>query len=99
MSAVKHTHKYVRRNNGVNKEVWVMACALPTCPHYVYMKSKLSAPQLVGKVSVCNSCNDEFILDRHSLRLSKPTCKNCRQPETIDKATNFFEELEKEIME
>ena len=99
--AAKHTHQYIRRNNGVKKEVWVMACALPECSHYVYMSSKLSAPILIGKLSLCNDCKEEYLLDRRAIRMSKPICAQCAKGNTkeIKKTEDFFANLEKEIMD
>lgn len=96
---MKHTHKYRRINIGRKpKEYWVMSCSLPNCPHYTAMQTKLSAPNLVGKLSICNKCNEEFELTRRAIKMSFPTCDNCVEGKDkiiVKKATDFFDELEK----
>lgn len=98
----QHVHKYRRVNIGREKEYFVMQCQLPSCPHYTPMKTKLSCPPLVGKISICNRCGDRFVLDRRSLRQAKPICASCvtspKQRE-VDKAAKFFASLEKGLLE
>jgi hypothetical protein len=93
--AMSHIHTYQRKNIGRDKEVWVMKCVDPKCTHYIFMKSKLSAPQLWGKSALCNECGDEFLLNRRALRLSKPTCNNCAGGEIKEKAKEAVDFLSK----
>jgi len=98
----QHVHKYKRVDIGRDKPYYVMQCCLPGCTHYTPMRTKLSCPALVGKISVCNKCNDRFEMDRRSLRQAKPTCSSCvTSPEQreIDKAARFFATLEKGLAE
>ena len=94
-----HVHKFRRRNIGRKAEYWVMQCALPGCTHYVPMRSKISAPVLLGKLSVCNKCGDRFELSRRALRAANPICNSCVQHknEKLDEATKFFRTLEKTL--
>ncbi len=98
----QHVHKYRRVDLGRDKNYWVMQCSLPGCNSYTPMRSKLSCPTLLGKVAICNSCGDRFLLDRRSLRLAKPTCSSCvespKQRE-LKKVAELFNQLEKEIVD
>lgn len=82
-----HVHKYRRMNiaRKGNPEYWVMQCGLPNCNHYVPMQSKLSAPNMIGKVSLCNSCNAEFEFSKRSQRQAKPTCEDCIKESPVHK--------------
>jgi hypothetical protein len=73
----QHVHKYRRTNIGRDKEYWVMRCTLPGCTSYTPMRSKWSCPMLEGKLALCNTCNEGFILDRRALLLAKPICDDC----------------------
>jgi len=98
MPAQEHVHKYRRIDIGRRRQYWVMQCSLPKCQHYVAMEHKEYAPALVGKIALCNRCNEPFELDKLALTKKFPTCKDCidspRQKE-IKKASKFFEDLEK----
>lgn len=96
----QHIHKFRRIDMGKDRPYYVMQCSLPGCTTYVPMKSMLSCPPLKGKVAICNKCGDRFILDRRSLRQSKPTCSACVRPhkeEAISAADKFFKNLEKDL--
>jgi hypothetical protein len=98
----QHVHKYRRVDIGRDTPYFVMQCKLPGCNHYTAMKTKLSCPQLLGKVSICNSCGNRFTLDRRALRLAKPICIHCVKPKNeneSEKATRFFHQLKSEITE
>lgn len=112
---MKHTHKYRRVDIGQpiitktpegnrvvhsRKEVWVMKCAEMNCQHYIRMRSKLSCPLLIGQLSICNKCDNKFILDRRALRMSKPTCPDCvdtKKKDEIQDAGKFFDSLMEKI--
>ena len=75
-----------------------MQCQLAGCQHYTPMASKLSAPVLVGKVAICNTCGDRFQLDRRALRQAKPTCLGCVQTpkkKELEEAERFFTDIAK----
>lgn len=94
----QHIHKYRRVNIGRDREYWVMQCQLSGCTHYSPMKSKLSAPNLKGKISICNKCGDPFEMDRRSIRMAEPTCSSCvvsPKEKELDAAARFFKNLEK----
>lgn len=63
------THKY--RRVRMSKKYAVMRCILPDCPHYI--NEKLA----IGRRSICNQCEGEFIMDKKALRM-KPRCPVCR---------------------
>lgn len=98
-----HIHKY-RRVNISKKDKppsYIMQCSLPHCNHHVEMIDRERCPKLIGKVAVCNRCNDPFELDRIALTKAKPVCSLCTggssKQEKLDKANKFFAELEKKI--
>lgn len=107
---VKHIHKYKRVDRGrKGKPFFVMQCQLPGCNHYTAMQTKMSAPALVGKIGLCNKCEEPFELTRSSLRLAFPTCDCKNNPNTIPEiiesinteeiiqAEEFFKELERKL--
>lgn len=57
-------HKYPSGNT-------IFFCTLPSC-HY-----KIDAPLALGKVSVCNICGNDFIMNEYTLKLVKPHCLDC----------------------
>jgi hypothetical protein len=96
----KHIHRYRRVDIGKKGPYWVMQCSLPHCNHYAPMATKISIPSLIGKIALCNSCNDPFELDRMALKKAKPVCRECidsPNKDKIAKAAKFFAKLEGEI--
>lgn len=101
----QHIHKYHRVDIGRKKPYWVMQCHGSTCHHYHPMKTKNSAPTLVGKSSLCNRCGQPFIMDRRSILQAYPTCEDCvRTPNnrkiqiSSDPTEDFFKKLEANLM-
>lgn len=77
-----------------------MQCGMPKCNHYVAMDTKLSAPALIGKASLCNKCSSPFELDRAAIRKAKPVCSACivsSKQKEADKAARFFQSLERSL--
>jgi hypothetical protein len=78
MPAQNHIHKYYRPSvrwkgykESPNKEI-TYHCAMPDCTHYMPIRL------IIGKLSLCNQCEDEMVLNREMLRVRKPKCKKCR---------------------
>ena len=76
-----------------------MKCIKIGCTHYVFMKTKLSAPLLRGQIAECNRCEEQMILDRRALRMTEPCCANCvkgkeEKQEKLKSAEDFFKGLE-----
>jgi hypothetical protein len=65
----RHVHKYVRLilKNGAKKA----RCAIPGCAHYINYELA------IGRTSICNVCNEEYILERRHFKNSKLHCDNC----------------------
>jgi hypothetical protein len=85
----KHVHKYVRIKLGRNKDRIEYKCALPGCPHH------LEKELVVGRISICNFCGDEFVMDLYSTKLAKPHCLNCgKNKEKIEKVRDIAAILE-----
>lgn len=95
---MKHLHKYQRVNLAKkgNEPYWVMRCM--NCSHYAPMKTKLSAPMLIGRTAICNNCENPFELFRGALKMVRPVCNRCIgnkiEVKDTNKAERFFEELE-----
>jgi len=69
--AKRHIHKY-RKVEVNNVKVW--ACALPTCSHHM---PKHYENMVLGKMSICWGCGNEFILDERAMLQDMPECYNC----------------------
>jgi hypothetical protein len=70
MGNIAHTHKYYRIKVGVKKRI-KYRCSLFGCVHHI-------EPSLaLGRESICWICGEIFYLDKISLTLAKPHCKNC----------------------
>ena len=74
---MKHIHKYQKKDIGSNKKYEVYKCMIPGCSHYISLK------QAEGKLAICHSCNDAFVITRSTLTgssgkpLAKPKCPDC----------------------
>lgn len=83
----QHVHRYERVILGKNGYT-VFRCNLPDCSHYI-------AQHLAkGKLSICNRCGGEFILDTRAMKLEKPHCTDCiktRKKESHDTLLEFIE--------
>lgn len=75
MPILKHVHRYKRHRKNPN----IYLCADPGCTHHVNDKELL-----VGKVSQCNKCGLEFILDRKQLKNRDPVCVMCSRSKKKD---------------
>lgn len=73
----RHTHKYHLVNMGATS-VW--ACALPNCNHYMPDHMSRMVP---GKMSLCYSCDEPFILDSEAMKATRPTCMECRGVDSV----------------
>jgi hypothetical protein len=91
-------HKYNRVvfNSKRAGETIIWRCVLPNCQHY------LVGEMVVGKLCVCNRCNDGvFEMKRAHLTKKKPHCLSCtkqyagkkRQPTGIAEIVNNLEAL------
>ena len=45
---------------------------------------KVEAPLALGKVSLCNICNEPFTMSKGSLKLREPHCANCGRHQIKD---------------
>ena len=74
----QHTHKYIK-SSGKFVKSW--RCALPDCKHFMHVNLE----HLVeGRVSICWTCDAEFVLDEDAMKEDMPRCFTCRNPETED---------------
>lgn len=65
----KHPHKLIFQQ----KKTW--RCTLPGCSFFVHQGL---AHILVGKISICWECNEEFMTDEGALTEDMPRCAECR---------------------
>jgi len=49
----------------------VYFCILPDC------QFKIDCALALGKKSICNLCNSEFIMTEYTVKLAKPHCEKC----------------------
>lgn len=63
-------HRYEKKVLG-RRGYTVFACNLPGCEHYI--RAELAK----NKISLCNRCGKEMILDTRALKLVKPHCVDC----------------------
>lgn len=81
MPALKHTHQYVKWQRAAgNNRIPILRqgeqaykCADPNCTHF--------APKsmVLGKMTKCNSCPNEFVMDTYAIQRTEPQCLYCRQ--------------------
>lgn len=87
MSRQKHIHKYKKIKLG--KDYIVFRCLLPDCSHYI--RRELAE----GKVSICNRCNQPFIMTKNVVRKhAMPHCDDCVVRRDEQKISSIKELLE-----
>lgn len=79
----KHVHKLKRHRYKTGNAVYF--CTLPEC-HF-----KIEVALALGKISLCNLCNNEFVMNEYTVKLAKPHCDNCskRKVEGTDGKNHF----------
>lgn len=98
-------HKYVKatfKQSGTE----IFRCMLLGCPHFVY------EPMIVGRPSICNRCNCQYVITVKSIRAKKMHCEDCCRgrynkvkekefiPSAVDsKIDNLLVEIEREKSE
>lgn len=75
MAKIKHTHKYIKVS-GKHSSIW--SCAHPDCNHFIWHSQEMI---LIGRSSICWSCDNKFPLDEDALKEEMPLCFKCRNPE------------------
>lgn len=68
-SKKNHTHKLKRHKYPTGTSVYF--CTLPDCSF------KIECQFALGKKSVCNLCNEEFIMTEYTCKLLRPHCHKC----------------------
>lgn len=76
MPVQKHTHKLKKYKYSTGNAVFF--CTLPDC-HF-----KIDVGLSLGKMCICNICNNEFQLDEYTIKLSKPHCRNCGKQKVVN---------------
>lgn len=85
-----HVHRYEKVILG-KKGYTVFKCNLPLCNHYI--QAKLAE----GKMTLCNRCGNEMLLDKRAMKLVKPHCADCIIVKKKDSHDALLEYLEKEV--
>ena len=67
MPSIVHTHTYVRYKSRPG----YFRCDSPDCTHFIDKESVL------GKISLCTTCGEQFLLSREDLKRARPKCLNC----------------------
>jgi hypothetical protein len=65
----KHVHKLKRHTYKTGNMVYF--CTLPDC-HF-----KIDTALALGKRTLCNICDSEFIINEYTTRLARPHCMDC----------------------
>lgn len=66
MPALKHIHQYKKI-----KKSKIFKCRLPGCSHY------LTYDMVENAVSLCNRCDQPFIMSKKAMKLTNPHCEDC----------------------
>lgn len=69
MAKQAHIHKLKRHKYSSGNAVFF--CILPDC-HY-----KMDVALTLGKRTICNICDEEFIINEYTTKLAKPHCSDC----------------------
>lgn len=64
-------HKYIRVKVGKNKRT-IFRCSFEGCVHKV-----LYEELVIGRKSICNRCDEEYIITKATTRLAKMHCDKC----------------------
>lgn len=65
-------HKYKQIKIGKNRDKGIFACQIPGCNHYLFPE------MILNKWSLCNRCNEPFIIGVVESKQVKPHCKECK---------------------
>lgn len=68
----------------------VFACQKPACTHWI--RHNLA----IGKLCECNRCHNPMVLDKETVKLTKPHCQDCiirKSKIHIDKLTELLKEI------
>lgn len=96
----EHIHKYKRKNLGgyiyekgkaaKRKKYLVYACTISGCTHYV--PSYLAE----GKISICNTCAEAFVMTKKTMKLALPHCEDCtkKEKDVSDATLNLLGDLD-----
>lgn len=85
---MKHVHKYIRikLSNGTLKA----RCSIAGCAHYIPIELA------VGRISICNICNNEFVLEKRHFKNAKLHCDDCfKKKESTNSIAAALEEMNK----
>ena len=74
---MKHVHR-LKKHKYAKTGHSIYFCVLPDC-HY-----KIDAALALGKRSICNICNVEFLMTEATLKLQRPHCGDCGKVKVKD---------------
>lgn len=71
----EHTHKLKRHTypNGTRVYFCINDCTF-----------KVEAAFALGKIVLCNICNQPFVMNEYSIKLARPHCNNCGKMKVSD---------------
>lgn len=75
-----HIHKLRKHKYPTGNAVFF--CIMPDC-HY-----KLDVALALGKRSLCNHCDAEFLMTEYTVKLNRPHCPNCGKIKVKDAEGN-----------
>ena len=82
----KHVHRLQRKRYKTGAGYYI--CTLPDC----YFK--VNCDLTLNKTSLCNKCGKPFLMNQYSIRLARPHCPECHQPNTKKYKSTVITRLE-----
>ena len=79
MPSLRHVHKYMKAGGKSGKR-GIYMCKHAECMHNIHKDL------LIGRLSICNVCGSEFVLDQIALKLKHPHCVKCTKGKRGEKA-------------
>lgn len=84
---MNHIHKYIRVKKSDRAIKTFFKCAFDGCTH------KIAKEFAIGRYSICNRCNEQFVLDARALDLAKPHCARCTRSEKNENVSTLIEKM------
>ncbi len=102
LKSQKHIHSIVRSHYTTNKKSVVYKCADPYCMYQVTIP-RSNKSLLIGRISQCPKCRDEFTLSAQDLQRRLPVCYKCSNTQEAknrrrqeERMSNLLELVQKE---
>ncbi len=91
MAKRNHIHKYKRINLSNEGEYLVLKCLKPDCSHYVPVSLA------IGAICECNRCSRVMVIDKATILLALPHCKDCTKSKKSEQVADIAAFLEGKV--